>query len=71
MIKFCWWRHEQKLWRLFQNTFILRRPRAAHFANIIKIATMFIKTTLSDSNNLRIKMQSLAVFLDIKKADFR
>ena len=29
---------------LFQNTFILRRFRAANFANIVKIATMLIKT---------------------------
>ena len=26
---------------LYQNNFILRRPRAAGFADIIKIATMF------------------------------
>ena len=34
---------------LFQNTFILRRPRVANFADIIKIANTFIKTTLNDS----------------------
>ena len=34
---------------LFQNTFILRRFRAANFANIVKIATMLIKTTSKDS----------------------
>ena len=33
---------------LFKNTFILRRPRVANFADIIKIATMFIKATLKD-----------------------
>ena len=31
---------------LFQKTFILRRPRVAIFADIIKIVTMFIKTIL-------------------------
>ena len=31
---------------LFQKTFISRRPRVAHSADIIKIATMFIKTSL-------------------------
>ena len=30
---------------LFQNTFILKRPRVANFTGIMKIATMFIKTT--------------------------
>ena len=34
-------------------TFILRRPRVAKFADIIKIGTMFIKTTFKDSNNLK------------------
>ena len=33
----------------FQNTFILRRSGVANFADIIKVATMFIKTTLKDS----------------------
>ena len=28
---------------LFQNTFILRMPRVANFADIIKIATMIFK----------------------------
>ena len=31
---------------LFQNTSILRRPRVANFAYIIKIATMVIKINL-------------------------
>ena len=36
--------------------------------DVIKIATMFIKTTLKDSNKARrIKMQSISVFLDITK----
>ena len=35
-------------WTLFQNNFILRRARAANFADIIKNFTMFIKTTFKD-----------------------
>ena len=31
---------------LFQNTFILRGPRVANFADIIKIATIIIKVLL-------------------------
>ena len=38
---------------LFQNMFILRRPRVANFADIIKIATMFIKTTFKDPKKLK------------------
>ena len=38
---------------LFQNTFILRRPRVAIFADIIKIVTMFIKTIFEDSKKLK------------------
>ena len=38
---------------LFQNTFILRRPRVANFDDIIKIGTMFIKTTFEDSNKVK------------------
>ena len=34
---------------LFQITLILRRPRLANFADIIKIATIFIKTTVIES----------------------
>ena len=34
---------------VFQNTFILRRPGVAIFADIIKIVTMFIKTIFKDS----------------------
>ena len=29
---------------IFQNTFILRRPKIANFAGIIKIVTMIVKT---------------------------
>ena len=32
--------------------FILRRPRVANFAEIIKIATRFIKTTFKDLKNI-------------------
>ena len=39
--------------------FILRRPRVANFADIIKIITMFIETVF--------KMLSISVFLDITK----
>ena len=31
------------------NIFILRRPRVGNFADIIKIATTFIKTTINGS----------------------
>ena len=33
----------------FQNTFILESSRVANFDGIIKIATIFIKTTFKDS----------------------
>ena len=38
----------------FQKTFILRRPGAIIFADIIKILTMFIKTNLKDSRKVTI-----------------
>ena len=37
---------------LFRNTFILR-PGAANFADIIKIATMSLKTIFRDSKKLQ------------------
>ena len=37
----------------FQNPFILRRPRVAIFADIIKIVTMFIKTIFKDSKKIK------------------
>ena len=58
---------------LFQNTFILRKPRLAISNYIIKILTMFIKKIFKDSKKSRknhklfIKMQSISVFLDIAK----
>ena len=36
-----------------QNMFVLRRPDVAIFADIIKIVTIFIKTTLKDSRKIR------------------
>ena len=37
-----------------QNIFILRRPRVVNFAKVIKIASMFIKTTFKDSKKVKI-----------------
>ena len=81
MIKFCWWRHGQKLWhhKLFiKNTFILKRPRVAIFADIIKVVTIFTKTIFKDSKKKKkeleiiIKIQSISVFLHVTKfTDFR
>ena len=57
---------------------MLRRPRVVNFADIIKIATIFIKTTFKDSNKIKrvknyvVKVQSISAFLDITKvANFR
>ena len=38
---------------LFQNDFILIRLFVAKFTGIIKIATMFIKTTCKDSSKVK------------------
>ena len=38
---------------LFQNTFILRRPRVANFADINKTGTMFIKRTFKNSKKVK------------------
>ena len=38
---------------LFQNTFVLKRPRVDNFTDIIKVATVFIKTTFRDSNKVK------------------
>ena len=35
------------------KTFVLRRPRVTNFADIIKIATMFFKTTFKDSKKVK------------------
>ena len=56
MIKSCWWPFWQKLWRYnlyLKNTFLLRRPRVANFADIIKVSTMYIKTTFKDSKKVK------------------
>ena len=58
-------------------TFHLRRPRVTNFPDIIKVSTMFIKTTFNDSKKvgnwkLCLKTQSISVFLDkTKVVDFR
>ena len=63
---------------IFQNTFILRRPRVANFTDIIKITNTYIKTTFKDLKEAKknqkfcTRMHSLFVVLDITKiADFR
>ena len=38
---------------LFRNNFILRRSRVANFADMIKIASMFIKTTFKDLKKIK------------------
>ena len=38
---------------VFQNNFILRRPNVAFFADIIKVASMFIKKSLNTQNKLK------------------
>ena len=38
---------------LFQNTFILKRPGEAVFADIIKIITRFIKKVFKDSRKIK------------------
>ena len=56
MKKLCWWSHQWKLWYhdlYFKNTFILRKSKVVNFAEIIKIATMFIKKTFKDSKEVK------------------
>ena len=38
---------------ILQNTIILRKPRVANFVDIIKIATLFTKTTCKDLKKLK------------------
>ena len=38
---------------LFQVTLILRNPRVANFADIIKIVIIFIKTTFKESKKVK------------------
>ena len=40
-------------WPSFENTFILRMPRPAIFADFIKIATMLIKKIFKDSKKVK------------------
>ena len=59
---------------LYQNTFMLRKPRVAIFADIIKIVAMFIKTMFKDSKKLKelevmYQMQFISAFLVIGKFD--
>ena len=59
---------------LFQNTFVLRRPTVAIFADIIKIVTMFTLKIQKKVKQLEImyKIHSISVFIDIAKfAGFR
>ena len=57
---------------LFQNTFLLRRPGVANFADIIKVSTIFIKPTFKDSlkvkgiGNYALK-RNLYLYLSIKQ----
>ena len=59
------------------SKYILKGSRVANFADIIKIATMFIKTILRNSNELKrirnyISKCDLYLYLDITNiADFR
>ena len=54
------------LWVLFQNTVILRKTRVAIVADIIKVATVFFKTSFSNSKifkriEIYVKIQSISV----------
>ena len=40
------------------NTFIFKRPTVVNFADIIKIATMFIKAALKEKKVKRIRIMS-------------
>ena len=50
VMKFIWWFHLQKLWRyeIYFKMLILRSPRITNFADIIAVATMFIKKFLKN-----------------------
>ena len=62
----------------FISKYLYFTNRVGNFADIVKIASMYIKTTFKDSKKViisslkkktqkYIKMQSIAVFLDITK----
>ena len=57
------WTEIMTSWTLFQNTFSLRRPRVANFADIIKIATRFIKTTLKVSKTELETLYKKAIYI--------
>ena len=46
------WKEIMTPYSLFQNTFILRRPRVANFVDYIEIAIMFVKRTFKDSKKV-------------------
>ena len=54
---------------LFQVTFILRRPRVANFADIIKIAIIFNRKTFKDENKVKRnrKLQISGKYADVSK----
>ena len=62
---------------LYQNTFMLRKPRVAIFVDIIKIVATFIKTIFKDSKKLKVfevmyQKQFISAFLVIIKfANFK
>ena len=45
------WKRNDDIIKIFQDTFTSRRPRVAIFAGIIKIITMFINNIFLDSKN--------------------
>ena len=51
--KLCCWRHGLRLWR---HNFYLKMPLTEEgLADMIKIVTMFIKTTFKDSKKVKIR----------------
>ena len=66
------WAEIMSPWPLFQNTFIIRRPRVAIFAGIIKIMTMFIKKIFKYSKIIKrisnyIPKSNLYLYFSIKQ----
>ena len=54
-------------WTLFQNYLILRRSIVANFADIIKIAPIFIKAIIEDSEKVMYSNTSISILLDVTK----
>ena len=54
-------------WTLFQNYLILRKPIVANFADIIKVAPIFIKAIFEDSENVMYSNTSISILLDVTK----